>query len=65
MTHSSLELKAVCLDSLRKQDLISEIDAFEVTFPCLDSEKQFRVPALANTSRETRRKAEPQRRKLK
>lgn len=29
----------VCLDSFRKQDLISEIDVFEVTFPCLDSEK--------------------------
>lgn len=53
MTHNSLgQVPAVCLDSVRKQDLISEIDVLEVTFPCLDSEKQFRVPGLAKTSRE-------------
>lgn len=53
---------AVCLDTVRKQDLISEIDVLEVHSHALIFAKHVSVPGLANTSREN---LEPQRRNRK
>lgn len=48
---SQARIPAVCLDPVRKQDLISKTDVFEATFPCLRSSAAFQ--GLAQASRET------------